>query len=272
MGYAEYGDPKGVPVFLLHGNPGSRLSWGLMPDSPFLPNIRIIAPDRPGYGLTDFKKNALEHWPDDLRQLADYLGVDQFCLFAPSGGGPYALACAWKIPDRLISVGIFGSVGPNVPEATAGALRSLKLLWKIANPLFGLVKLQMRLISAMVKNNPDKTLKRLRKLELSEYDKKIFDRPEIQDMFRKDISEAYRQNGIGSAYDTTIPASWDIPLEEISIKVRIWQAKPDLLIGNMSGYLAAKIPKTQLEVIPNTGHLWILDHMPEVLRSLIPNV
>ena len=40
--YAEYGNPKGEPVFLFHGNPGSRLSWGLFPDSPFLSDIRII--------------------------------------------------------------------------------------------------------------------------------------------------------------------------------------------------------------------------------------
>ena len=35
LGYAEYGDTNGDPVFLFHGNPGSRLSWGLLPGSPF---------------------------------------------------------------------------------------------------------------------------------------------------------------------------------------------------------------------------------------------
>jgi pimeloyl-ACP methyl ester carboxylesterase len=51
--YAEYGNPDGIPVFLFHGNPGARISWGLYPDSPYLKNIRIIAPDRPGYGKTE---------------------------------------------------------------------------------------------------------------------------------------------------------------------------------------------------------------------------
>jgi len=124
LGYAEYGDPKGHPVFMFHGNPGSRLSFGLIPGSPFLPEIHIVAPDRPGYGLTDFKKNALEHWPDDVAELADHLGIEKFALFAPSGGGPFALACAWKIPDRISTMGIFGSVGPNEPEATKGVIRS----------------------------------------------------------------------------------------------------------------------------------------------------
>lgn len=270
MGYAEYGDPTGFPIFLFHGNPGSRLSWGLMPDCPFLPGIRIIAPDRPGYGLTEFKKHALEKWPENITELADKLDIDKFSLFAPSGGGPYALVCAWKIPDRLILFGLFGSVGPNVPEATVGAIKSLRLLWKISNPLFGLVKLQMWLIARMVRKNPDKILARLREMELSEWDKTIFDRPEIREMFKRGFPEAYRQNGIGSAYDTTIPAKWPIPLEEIKIKVFVWQAQPDQLTGNMSKYISERLPNAELEVIPDTGHLWILDHMPEVLADLIP--
>ena len=53
LAYAEYGDSNGVPFFLFHGLPGSRLSWGLIPNHPFPPGLRIIAPDRPGYGRSD---------------------------------------------------------------------------------------------------------------------------------------------------------------------------------------------------------------------------
>jgi pimeloyl-ACP methyl ester carboxylesterase len=99
--YAEYGNPDGIPVMLLHGNPGARISWGLYPESPYLKNIRIIAPDRPGYGRTDYKKNALKKWPGDISELCEYLEIKKFHLFAPSGGGPYALACAWKLPEWM---------------------------------------------------------------------------------------------------------------------------------------------------------------------------
>ena len=269
MGYAEYGNPKGLPVFLFHGNPGSRLSWGLMPGAPFLPNIHIIAPDRPGYGLTDFSPYALENWPANIAELADHLGIGKFAVFGPSGGGPFALACAWKIPDRLSATGVFGSVGPNVPEATKGVIRSVRLLWKVSNPLFWLIKLQMRIMASMVKKNPEKLSMQLRDLELSDWDKKIFDRPEIKNIFIKDFPEAYRQNGIGSAYDTTIPERWPIPLEHIKIRVHVWHAEPDILVGNMPKYIAQKLPRVHLEIIPNTGHLWILDHMKEMLETLV---
>ncbi|MEM1503821.1 hypothetical protein RG959_10435 [Domibacillus sp. 8LH] len=55
LGFWEYGDKQGVPVFLFHGTPGSRI-WFLKDDD--IANtlgIRFIATDRPGYGLSDQK-------------------------------------------------------------------------------------------------------------------------------------------------------------------------------------------------------------------------
>jgi len=116
--YAEYGDPKGFPIIFFHGQASSRLLCGLIPGSPFLPGVRLIAPDRPGYGQTDFKKGVttLENWPNDVVALANALGIDKFAVLGASGGGPYALACAWKIPECLTGVGVCSSLGPLLPE------------------------------------------------------------------------------------------------------------------------------------------------------------
>lgn len=267
--YAEYGDPGGVPLLLFHGNPGSRLAWGSMPGTPFLPNVRIIAPDRPGYGRSDFKKLALERWPHDVAELADHLGIERFAIFAPSGGAPYALACAWKIPHRLSAVGLFGAVGPNRPEAVKGVIPSLQLLWKVAGPLQPLVRLQMWIMAVEARRNPERLAVKMRDLELNESDKAVFDREEIRNLFRTDFPEAYRQNGIGSAYDATVPAAWPIPLDEVKTRIRIWHAERDQLVGNMSVYLAHNLPNATLTRLTGEGHLWILDHMPEVLRELL---
>jgi pimeloyl-ACP methyl ester carboxylesterase len=267
--WAEYGDRSGESVFVFHGNPGSRLAWGAMPGTPFLPEVRLVAPDRPGYGRSEFKANALERWPQDMVELADHLGIERFAVFGPSGGAPYALACAWKIPDRLTAVGVFGAVGPNVPEAVEGALPALKLLWRIAKPLQWAIRLQMWLMSLAARRNPIRFAETLGEFELKDEDKAILDRPEILELFRVDSPEAYRQNGIGSAYDVTIPASWPIPLEEIRTKVRLWHPERDPLVGNMTLYLASRIPDADLRCLPGEGHLWILDHMPEVLEALL---
>ena len=270
--WADYGDSAGTPVFVFHGNPGSRLSWEFMPGSPFLPGVRLVAPDRPGYGGTDFKPHALERWPIDVSALADHLGIEKFAVFGPSGGAPYALACAWKIPERVTATAVFGAVGPSVPEAVVGAHSSLQFLWRIAKPLQWAVRIQMWLMSLAARRNPAWVARKMRDLELRDEDKAVFDRPEILELFRVDFPEAYRQHGIGSAYDATIPASWPIPLGEIRGKVQLWHAGCDPLVGNMTLYLAKHLPNGDLRRLPGQGHLWILDHMPEVLEALVSEI
>jgi pimeloyl-ACP methyl ester carboxylesterase len=241
-----------------------------MPHSPFVPDVRIVAPDRPGYGQTEFKRYALERWPRDVVELADHLGVDQFAVFGPSGGAPYALACAWKIPDRLTSVGVFGAVGPFVPAEIEGVLASLTVLWRIAKPLQWAVRLQMWLMSVAARKNPMWLARKLGDLELTDRDRAVFARPEILELFRVDLPEAYRQRGIGSAYDATVPANWPIPLEDIRGEVKLWHAEQDPLVGNMTLHLAEHLREADLRVLRGEGHLWILDHMPDVLEALIP--
>lgn len=89
LAYAEYGAANGIPVFLFHGLPGSRLSWGLLPNNPFPKGLRLIAPDRPGYGGSDPKPGrSLLDWVDDVVELADALAIDRFAVLGVSGGGP----------------------------------------------------------------------------------------------------------------------------------------------------------------------------------------
>jgi len=267
--YAEYGNQEGEPVFLFHGNPGSRISWGLYPGAPYLPGIRIVAPDRPGYAQTDFKKNAIQYWPDDIVELADHLKIEKFHLFGPSGGGPYALACAWKIPDRLKSVGIFGSVGPYCKESVDGINKPLKVLWRIANPLFPVVRIQNRLIAWKARKDPQGLIDAITEVELSDADKRIVSKKEIRSIFPRVFPESYLQHGIGSAYDYTLPKKWPILLDQILIKVICWQAEQDLMTGNMTGFIAEKLPESELILIPHAGHLWIMEHIREVLERLL---
>lgn len=267
--WAEYGDSDGAPIFLFHGNPGSRLCWGAWPGLESIRGARLVAPDRPGYGRTDFHPRALETWPDDIGALADHLGVEDFTVFGPSGGAPYALACAWKIPDRVTAASLFGAVGPNAPEAVRGALGSLRLLWRIAGPVQPLIRLQMRLMARVARRDPERLARSMRNLELREEDRPVLDRPDVLRVFEIDFPEAYRQNGIGSAYDAAIPARWPIPLESIRVPVQLWHAERDPLVGNMTVYLAEHLPNSQLRRLEGQGHLWILDHLPEVLESLL---
>lgn len=271
LGYAEYGDPDGVPVILLHGNPNSRLLYGVMPGSPFRPGLRLIAPDRPGYGLSDFfpRGRDVADYPDDIVALADELGINKFVLFGASGGGPYALACAWKIPERLTAVGVFASLGPNIPEAMADIMPSLRLLYRLAVrwPWSWIIRLQTAYMAFTARRFLSLYLK-LVSSELTDEDKSIYLRLGLRERLRPDRAEGFRQGGCASFYDITIPGNWPIPLNEISTKVYLWQGEEDQAVGGMGRYLAREIPDCEATFIPGASHFWIFEHMGEMLDAL----
>ncbi|KAI1302725.1 Alpha/Beta hydrolase protein [Xylaria venustula] len=114
LGFAEYGSPKGKPVFFFHGFPSSRLeAEGILKIAP-RKDLRIIAPERPGFGLSTFKPHhRITDWPDDVRALATHLGIPRFAMLGGSGGAPYALACARALPAEMVStVGLLAPAAP----------------------------------------------------------------------------------------------------------------------------------------------------------------
>src|SRR4030042_1974723 len=113
LAYAEYGDPRGKPVFLFHGIPGSRIFRPPPDDLTAANGVRLITVDRPGYGGSDFQpgRRILE-WPADVCALADVLGLERFAVCGHSAGGPYVLACAAFIPQRLTAAGVISGLGP----------------------------------------------------------------------------------------------------------------------------------------------------------------
>ena len=270
--YAEYGDPKGLPIFVFHGNPNSRLLYGLMPGCPFRPGLHLIAPDRPGYGLSDFylPGHGIADYPDDIVALANALGIDKFAVFGASGGGPSALACAWKIPERLTAVGLWGSVGPFIQQSAEGINRGLRVLYRLSSRAPWIPRMQMGLMSFLVHNFLGLYLK-LVFTEMNETDKALYVRLGLRECLRPDRTEGMRQGGRASAYDINLAGRWPIPLEKITTKVHLWQAEEDRGVGGMGRYMAGKMPNCEATYIPNAGHFWLFEHMGEILDKLVPS-
>jgi pimeloyl-ACP methyl ester carboxylesterase len=71
LAYAEFGAHGGRPVLYFHGSPSSRLEPLLVGDKVWTRHgLRVIAPDRPGMGLSDFQPGrGFSHWPADVAAL-----------------------------------------------------------------------------------------------------------------------------------------------------------------------------------------------------------
>ena len=110
--FAEWGPADGVPVFALHGSPGCRLGVATETEGVVRElGGRLITYDRPGYGQSDRRgpeTRVVDH-VDDVRAIADRLGIDGFSITGSSGGAPHALAVAARLPDRVVRVSNTGA-------------------------------------------------------------------------------------------------------------------------------------------------------------------
>jgi pimeloyl-ACP methyl ester carboxylesterase len=232
--------------------------------------VRLIAPDRPGYGRTDFVAGltTIENWPTDVMALADHLGLQRFAVFGASGGGPYALSCAWAFPERITCAGLFGSVGPFVKETEDGLNYITRMLFKYGPRLPGVLMQQMKFFAWLARKHP-LLFTRIVKKEFGTRDRILYESMKFAQLLNKNRIEAYRQNGIGSWYDAMLPANWTIPLEEIKVKVYLWQGKDDATVSLAMGkYLANRIPDCEALFLDDAGHLWIFEHFSKVVGKL----
>src|SRR6476659_4829695 len=103
----ETGDPRGTPIFFFHGWPASRLQGSGFDVEARTLGAWIISPDRPGIGLSSYQAGRrLLDWPPLVREMAHLLRIERFRIMAISGGGPYALATAYALPDLVEAVTI----------------------------------------------------------------------------------------------------------------------------------------------------------------------
>lgn len=93
------------------GAPTSRLRMAYLEDSFRAERIRVVCPDRPGYGGSSPRPGrSFTDWPGDVRALADALGLERFILAGHSSGGPYVVACLALLPERVSAGIIAGGV------------------------------------------------------------------------------------------------------------------------------------------------------------------
>ena len=269
LSYADYGPQSGTPVFYFHGFPGSRLDWRIVADDDAMLEelgIRVIAPDRPGYGQSDFQRGRdLLDWPDDVAQLADTLGIASFSVLGLSGGGPYAAACAYKLPQRVVKIGMVSSMGPaDAPGTTDGVSWMLPGMSPIVRrPI-------LRLTAMGLRKDPGEFVERS-KASMAEVDAVLLGDPRIAEVFAAGLVEAFRQGIRAANRDARIyTRPWGFELQEIKTEVYLWHGGQDLNVPvSVARYIADLVPGAQAKVIPTDGHLTLSrNQLREILTTL----
>jgi len=271
LGYDDVGPADGVPILFFHGFGSSRVVRYPDDDVAASLGIHLVAPDRPGIGYSTPRPNRrLVDWPSDVMRLADACGIDRFGVLAWSGGGPYALATAWAMPDRVTAVGLVSAAAPlsGVRNATY-----LYPMHRVASRAGGYAPWTIRLAvwrwARRQRSDPQRRLEEAIE-SMVEADQQILADPRMRAVMIANTAEMQRQGGRG-LYDEALimVRRWGFPLDQVRVPVRLWHGEADVTVPvDMGHYLARALPRCDAIFYPGEGHHLVYDRWSEILATL----
>lgn len=277
LGYHVYGDACGQPVYFFHGFPGSHEQALLVAEQAAAAHIALVAFDRPGFGGSSPATNAsIEGVAADAAALADHLRHDKFAVLGVSCGGPYALAMARLMPDRVNAVGLLAGIGPmDRPELRKEQLPVLQLMFKLAGWSPWLISPLLFVDWLMFRLSPERAVKALAGM-LTKPDRDLVESSEkVRRCFGTSLSRAYVQGISGAAREAARIARFKTrDLEGIAVPVHIFQSGQDRNVPPaMGAFMAAHLAQAQLSEFPDEGHLSIVvNRFYECVARLHPGV
>ncbi len=257
LGYAEHGDPAGAPCFYFHGWPSARVQGALMDEAGRRHGLRIISPDRPGVGLSDFHPGReLMDWPPLLEELAEHLKVGRFHVIGWSGGGPYVLVTALTMPERLLSATILCGAPPLSFLGYAHMFWPYRLMIRLRHAFPTILNGVLRMGERISRGEPDAAPLKWLLGMLGKADREVMSRPEIFSVVRQGIVESLRRGPKSVVADADIYLSeWGFEVGRIAYLVHFWHGREDRNIAwQYSEQLAAIMPHTTTHWLDNEGH------------------
>jgi pimeloyl-ACP methyl ester carboxylesterase len=257
---AEWGDPAGFPVFLLHGTPGSRFTGQADASAYTEVGARVIIYDRPGYGGSDrFRGRRVVASVADVSAIADSLGIERFAVSGGSWGGPHSLAVAACLPERVTRAACIAGVAPfDMPGfdwfAGMDAVNIEELGW--AREGEDVLARELERMAAAWLERVAKDPSDPGEVELSEADRAVLARPERHEAIRRMLNEAFRQGVWGYVDDIfCLIQPWGFDVTEIRVPTRILYGLTDVLVPRQHGeWLAHNVPGAEVVIDEQGGH------------------
>lgn len=281
LAYAEYGKiDSNIKIIYLHGTPCSRLEPLAWLDGPNTLDAHLVAVDRPGLGRSTIQANrTLLDFPKDIVQLVDQLKWDRFSIVGVSGGGPYALACAYAIdPIRVKSIGVICGSG-STTTGFKGVAWSQRLSWWATRHLPLLTKLFIKLVfGRLTKDSNKKLMTKLVKMGL-DADKTKESGEVIEKLDAEKVSEAFReafyQGTEGYVQEAFVMvAPWGFELENVRSpsRIKMWYGDKDDICSAAIGSKMAGLLRAELTVMKGYGHAGVFASISQIMTEFIGNL
>lgn len=252
----QYG--QGVPVVLIHGQPGSARDWDQV--VPLLEkNHRVVVPDRPGYGRTAGKPLGFAGNAAAIVSLLDRMGIGRAVLVGHSWGGGVALAAAARHPERVAALVLVASVCPAEPPGWLDRLLAAPALGELVSAATigsaGLVLRNRRVRAALEGRLDGKASATLLALEA------LTGARTGTPVWR---SFVFEQRRLFDELGRLEPL-----LGTIGVPTVVVTGDADRIVGVAAGEcLATSLPSAVHRVVPGANHLLQLEHPEEVVQAI----
>ncbi len=268
--YAEFGKPDGIPLIHLHGILGCR--YERFPDDDLTKQlgVRLIIPDRPGYGFSTYANgHGYLELADDLLELIEHLNIKKVSIMGHSVGAIYASAFAYKYPERLHRIAMISSTPPFRSFSDfSGIPASLKLLIAFSKYLPSAAQLITEIAIKNACNNPKKFIANI---PISRYDQAIFAKPLLSKHLEHCLLAGSKNNHFGFVHDILLSAKpWPFQVSKVQSKIDFWHGTHDLHSPiNRIKPIIDSIANKDFKIIDGAGHFLIYENWQKILTSLI---
>lgn len=267
IGYATYGDPTGYPVLYMHGGLSCRIDATSCGPAAAAAGIRVIAPDRPGIGLSDRHKGAsLLDWPVDMGHLIHALGIEQCAAMGWSFGSAYAAACGFALPQVTDTVLIASPIPCDwhgMREQINEMDRRFMKLSRHAGFIDESAFLAMR---EMALHRPNAFVSQAT-ADLSDHSKSMI---AINPQEFIDASLGAFVHPSGALDDYRIwDQPWGFDLASLGTPTQIWHGTVDELCPpEWAGRLRDAISDSELHLVADAGHFLAHDHWDQIFARI----
>jgi pimeloyl-ACP methyl ester carboxylesterase len=273
LAFSVTGPQDGSPVFYCHGAIGTPIDGTVdLQRIAHALGIRYIAASRPGVGGSDAKPGrTVLDFAQDIRELADALGLGRFSVVGVSAGGPYALAVAYRLPDRVRRVALCSALAPFwPPHRTPGMKRRIRLplavlagapevCRRVGDTVLPVVAAHPRLVTRVISAHAAPS-ERERLATAGE---------------RHAASQSFldaTRGGVGGLIGDflTYAHGWGFSPAQVRPEVQLWHGAGDPLVPlEHAMALAAALPNCRVFIDPDEGHHFFRSNLEPILAALV---
>jgi pimeloyl-ACP methyl ester carboxylesterase len=269
------GPDDGTLLVSHHGTPSAGRLYEAFVEAGAARDLRTVTYSRPGYAAsTRTPRRSVADCAADVAAVADHLGADRFYVTGRSGGGPHALACAARLPERVLACATVASVAPWGADGLAfldGMAE--ENVEEFAATLAGPDELEAYIrpmAERILATEPRAMAEELGGL-ISEVDADA-----LRGGFGAFATELLHDGvraGIWGWFDDDVALTdaWGFELDDIAVPVTVWHGGRDHAVPFAHGeWLAARICGARAELHPEHGHLSLaVARYADILDDLI---